>query len=218
MFSTFNNHFNKPMMVIHPGEYYSSRDDIIISTVLGSCVSVVLHDPIKAYCGMNHFMLPGTIHKMPFEEETGRYGILAMELLINDMLKKGSKKANLEAKVFGGGHVINNSLIRNPSAASTNHHHSIHNPAHTITPGLVNSIPASNIHFAYSFLEAENIPMIAHDTGGTCGRKILLFTTNSQVLLKRFHGALANQAAGEELEYLRRLRSQRRAGLDITLF
>lgn len=194
MFHTFNHKFDRHMTIIHPGEFCSSTDDLIISTILGSCVSVVLFDPDRQCGGMNHFMLAqeGQNH-LHFEETTGRYGIHAMELLINDMMKRGSQKSSFQAKVFGGGHVI-----------KTGNH---------------NAIPETNINFALDFLQNEKIPVISQDTGGDTGRKIFLFSQTGQVLLKRFTGSLASKAAEEEEAYLASLRAnQKKKTVDITLF
>ena len=95
--------------VYHPtpvvqGEFrVSDHPDELLGTVLGSCVAVCLHDPVRAIGGMNHFLLP-------FGQEEGanrpvRYGLFAMEMLINDLLKAGAKKPRLEAKLFGGARI-----------------------------------------------------------------------------------------------------------------
>jgi chemotaxis protein CheD len=196
MFHTFNQKFDRHMTIIHPGEFCSSTEGIIISTILGSCVSVILLDQERRCGGMNHFMLAqSSATHLHFEETTGRYGINAMELLINDMMKLGSAKSSFQAKVFGGGHVIKT--------------------------GNTNAIPETNIQFALDFLKNENIPVISQDTGGEQGRKILLFPDTGQVLLKRFSGTLATKAAAEEEAYLNELRARqtRKAqSPDITLF
>jgi chemotaxis protein CheD len=194
MFHTFNNKFNRNMVVIHPGEYYSDHEDIIICTILGSCISVVLIDQETGCSGMNHFMLANTATpSLPMDDLAGRYGINAMELLINDLMKKGCKRTALTAKVFGGGHVIRT--------------------------GNVNAIPETNIKFAREFLATENIPVVSHDTGGDNGRKIFLFASTGQVLLKRFTGNQMTKAAREEVDYLEKLRSrQEQKPGEITLF
>ena len=135
----------------------------------------------------------GSQNHLHFEETTGRYGIHAMELLINDMMKRGSRKSSFQAKVFGGGHVIR-----------TDNH---------------NAIPETNVQFALDFLNNEQIPIISQDTGGEQGRKIFLFPHTGQVLLKRFTGSLASKAAQEEEAYLASLRAkQKKTIVDITLF
>ena len=93
-------------MHIHPGEYYISSEDAIY-TILGSCVSVVLYSDRQKIGGMNHFMLPSTSEVFPEKEYQGRYGVHAMELLINGLMKEGLSRNKLTAKVFGGGNVLN---------------------------------------------------------------------------------------------------------------
>jgi hypothetical protein len=89
---------------ILPGEYYHTNKDMLIVTVLGSCVSACIRDRTTGLGGMNHFMLPdgGGDASSPVSA-SARYGTYAMEILINDLLKAGAKRENLEAKVFGGG-------------------------------------------------------------------------------------------------------------------
>src|SRR5580658_1868975 len=88
---------------IHIGEIFASREPAVVRTVLGSCIAVCLRDPVAGVGGMNHFLLPYGGHN---ELASARYGIHAMELLINDCMKVGADRAKLEAKVFGGGHVL----------------------------------------------------------------------------------------------------------------
>jgi chemotaxis receptor (MCP) glutamine deamidase CheD len=86
-----------------PGEYFVFDEDILIMTTLGSCIAACLWDRETRIGGMNHFMLPeggGSV------SDGGRYGSYAMELLINELIKRGATRSTLEAKVFGGGAVI----------------------------------------------------------------------------------------------------------------
>lgn len=214
MVSLHNRTFDKPMHILHPGEFFSTDEDVILTTVLGSCVSIVLIDPVNWRCGMNHFMLPGNLQQhSSFADDSGRYGINAMELLINDMIKHGCEKKRLQAKIFGGGHVIDVAVTHRSAAPTSPHHHAA-SGHQAIVEG---SIPAGNIRFAWEFLEAEGIPVLTHDTGGTCGRKILLFAASAQVLLKRIRGQASAQAVAEELKYLAELRN-RSKGNQVTLF
>ena len=97
----FDPHFQKDIVTIHPGEFFTSKDDIYIATVLGSCISVALYDIKLGFGGMNHFMLPKSNREEPLSsEDEGRFGNYAMELLINDMINNGSFKQNLRAKVL----------------------------------------------------------------------------------------------------------------------
>ncbi len=86
------------------GEYHTTNDpEIVLTTILGSCVAACLHDPIARLGGMNHFLLPGS-------DDPGGYsdghGVHAMELLVNDMLKRGARRDRLEAKLFGGARML----------------------------------------------------------------------------------------------------------------
>jgi chemotaxis protein CheD len=144
---------NRKEKRILPGEYYVTDENMIISTLLGSCVSACLYDPEQGVMGMNHFLLSNNRYSRDIPillSEAGRYGINAMELLINDMLKLGAKKNDMKAKVFGGANVIvNKSGIGN-----------------FLCVGDVNS------RFIKKFLEIEKIPLTASDLGGSHGRVI----------------------------------------------
>ena len=153
MHISFNSKFNRQIVSIHPGEYYATRADEVISTVLGSCIAVVLLDRKTSLSGMNHFMLPEAKRSEDFEN--AKYGVNAMELLINDMIKKGSRKKNFVAKVFGGGHVLKGDV-------------------------LSDKLPQKNIMFALTFLKDEKIPLESKDTGGDNGRKVLVFAKNGK--------------------------------------
>ncbi len=93
---------------ISPGEYYYTDKDMMIVTVLGSCVSACVRDVVSGIGGMNHFMLPDSAKadKDSPVSESMRYGTYAMEVLINQLIKNGARRENLEAKIFGGGNVL----------------------------------------------------------------------------------------------------------------
>lgn len=194
MYHHFNQKFQRDVTIIHPGEYFTSGEDVIISTVLGSCIAVALYDPGTKLGGLNHFMLPGELSSRDFfTEEAGRYGMFAMELLINDMLKAGARRKRLVAKVFGGGHVLSTSA---------------------------GNIPDSNIAFALRFLETEKIPIASRDLGGTDARKIFFFPTTARVLLKRFGGQNRKPIEREESRYLQRIskKPEGEAAPEVTFF
>lgn len=119
--------------------------------------------------------------------------MFAMELLINSILKQGGDKRRLKAKVFGGGHVLDTSQ---------------------------GNIPDSNIEFALTFLETEQIPIVASNVGGTQARKVLFFPESSRVLLKRFGGKTILPVEREEEAYLSRIQRKRRDEKtpDVTFF
>ena len=90
----FSGRFQRDICVIYPGEMFVSNEDIFIGTVLGSCISIALFDETQRLGGLNHFMLPSGSMRDE-NEEVGRYGDYAIELLINEMMKKGAKKESL---------------------------------------------------------------------------------------------------------------------------
>lgn len=170
--------FEQDIVTIHPGEYHVSREDIIIATVLGSCVSVALWDARLRQGGINHFMLPGDLEDEDLiRSPNAKYGMFAIELLYNELLKAGSRKPELVAKVFGGASVLR--LASGPT-----------------------KIPKGNVDFALAFLKKENIPIVANDTGGILPRKIFFFAQTGKVLLKRIAGTLASSVEREEEAYL----------------
>jgi len=95
-----DHHFQYDAVKVLPGEYFVSSDDVLIMTVLGSCIAACIWDGKARVGGMNHFMLPEG------EDGSGRYGSYAMELLLNEMIKMGARRETMQAKVFGGGAVM----------------------------------------------------------------------------------------------------------------
>ncbi|MFP3959725.1 MAG: chemotaxis protein CheD [Spirochaetaceae bacterium] len=195
MYQHYSSKFEKQIFILHPGEYYATGDPVLISTVLGSCIAVALYDPKLRFGGLNHFMLPGRLDSTNFMmSETGKYGMFAMELLINELIKMGARKERLRAKVFGGGHVLQGEVGRD------------------------GGVPQSNIRFAFDYLETENIPVESSDVGSTIGRKIFLDPQTFRVLLKRVTGRLIVDVEKEEEEYFERLRRRQAPRGDVTLF
>lgn len=194
MFRHSVSQFEQELITIHPGEYYATLDDAIISTVLGSCIAVGLYDGEAGTGGLNHFMLPGEGGKLDLvRSPNAKYGMYAMELLINDLMKLGARRRALKAKVFGGGSVLR------------------------FAGGGSSKIPGNNIAFAFEYLQKEGIPVLASDVGGKEPRKIFFFARSGKVLLKRIAGSLADLAEREEERYLRELREGAREG-PITIF
>ena len=86
------------------GNYKVSNDvNVVLSTILGSCIATCLCDPIAGVGGMNHFLLPGDKND---DDKNLSYGAYAMELLINGMLKRGAERHRIEAKIFGGARMM----------------------------------------------------------------------------------------------------------------
>lgn len=164
----------RPLYSIHIGGVFASKSPAVVRTVLGSCISVCLRDPYSQVGGMNHFMLPAGNGE---EASSARYGVHAMELLINECMQRGADRRLMEAKVFGGGHVLK---IRE-------------------TDG---NVPQSNIRFATDFLTLESIPVVSKDIGGYSAREIYFFTDSGKILLKRL--ASTSRDAQPELERIER--------------
>ena len=161
MYRYYDSRIRRECINIAPGEFLSTNEDIVINTVLGSCVSVALYDTRVKVGGLNHFMLAEARNKPAMDDliKIERYGLYAMDSLINSMMKYGSVRKNLRAKIFGGSRVLEG--------------------------GGSLDIGAGNIRFAYEYLTAENIPIDRSDTGGTRARKIYLFPLEHRVLMRK---------------------------------
>jgi len=188
MHKFYDGKFQKHVISIGPGEYYISDDNVIIQTVLGSCVAVCLFTDFDVVSGMNHFMLPGNFEENEcnsdlYDCDSARYGMYSMEILINSLMKKGIHKTNLKAKVFGGGRVIDFKTVKN-------------------------TIGDNNIKFILSYLENENIPIVSQHLGGESARKILFFVESKKVLLKEIEKTEAFSTAKQEIEYEKALDSE----------
>jgi chemotaxis protein CheD len=161
---------------IDPGEYYSTGKPGVISTLLGSCVAACLYDRQNKLIGMNHFMLSNTRYSrdMPIHvSEAGRYGIHAMELLINDMMSKGTNRRLLRAKIFGGA-----TLMYRESESSN-----------FFCVGQV------NCKFIREFLDGEGIPVDAEDLGGDFGRVIHFSNGDFSVHRRKINAGRSKQLA-----------------------
>ena len=176
----FDRQLQKPAMKILPGEYFTTDEDIVLSTVLGSCVSACVRDPVSGVGGMNHFMLPD--NEGSRSGESARYGSYAMELLVNELMKHGARRDRLEAKVFGGGHVL-----RGMSSE--------------------NSVGGRNVTFVRNYLRIEGIPIVAADLGDYCARKLLYLPHSGQVFVRRIDCSKAGAELASETAYQRRLRT-----------
>ena len=194
MFRHSISRFEQELVTIHPGEYFATVEDTIISTVLGSCIAVGLYDPELKVGGLNHFMLAHDYGKSDMvRSPDARYGMFAMELLINDLMKLGARRGALKAKVFGGGAVLR------------------------FAGGGGTKIPGGNIDFAFEYLDKEGIPLLASDVGGQEPRKIFFYARTGKVLLKRIAGPLVGLVEKEEERYLASLRKTAAEG-SVVLF
>ena len=177
---------------ILPGEYYYTPKDMLIVTVLGSCVSACIRDRVSGLGGMNHFMLPdgGGDANSP-ASASARYGSYAMEILINDQLKSGARRENMEAKVFGGGNVL---------------------------PGLkVNNVGQRNVEFVLDYLHNEGIPIIAQDLLDEFPRKVYFFPDTGKVMVRKIKSVHNSTIIDRESEYRMRVKYAPKSG-EVDLF
>ena len=159
-----------------PGEYYVTTEDEMIVTVLGSCVSACMRDPVAKVGGMNHFMLPERDVEGPLSA-SARYGAYAMEVLINQLFALGARRERLEAKVFGAARVL---------------------------PGM-SDIGERNAAFAIDYLKRESIRVLGQDLGSEEPCKIYFFAQTGRVLLKRLKSLRNDTIVKRERDYAERL-------------
>ena len=188
----FDRQFNCDAVKILPGEYFVTQRELVIVTVLGSCVSVCLRDRANGIGGMNHFMLPGNNDGgiSPISA-SARYGVYAMELLINYLLKLGARRSDFEAKVFGGG-----SVLRGMTA---------------------NNVGERNAEFVREYLATENIQIAAQDLLDIYPRKVYYFPNTGRVLVKKLKSQHNTTVLDREMEYSMRIKRVPVAG-EIDLF
>jgi chemotaxis protein CheD len=175
---------------ILPGEFLATSRDIVMMTLLGSCVAACLHDPESGIGGMNHFMLPeGSAGPV---SAPARYGVYAMEVLLNALLKHGAKRSRLQAKVFGGGHVLK---------AFTS-----------------NNVGDQNVRFVRDYLSREGIPVVAEDLLGSQPRKVGFYPKSGRALVKRLPKVQDGEISQMESIYRERLRETPVVDGDIEMF
>jgi len=191
----FDRTFNCKAVKVLPGEYFYTREDMMITTVLGSCVAACIRDRELGIGGMNHFLLPGNSGDTDSPvSESMRYGSYAMEVLINDLLKAGARRANLEAKVFGGGHVL---------------------------PGLNSiNVGARNASFVLNYLRTDNIPILVEDLLDVHPRKVCYFPHSGKVMVRKLKHNADARVVSQESAYQRSLVTTKKepVGGDIDLF
>lgn len=140
---------------VHAGDcFVSCHGNEVGATVLGSCISVCLHDATAGVGGMNHFLLP---MQHGNAEDSARFGAFAIEQLINEILKRGGVRGRMEAKIFGGGQVMESSA----------------------------RIGEQNAVFAEDYLLREGVRLVGRDVGDIWPRKVRFWPASGRALVKK---------------------------------
>lgn len=182
---------------ILPGEFYMTKEHVMIATTLGSCIAACIWDDRVGIGGMNHFMLPLTdkeAHDVDWGQrglasDATRYGNFAMEHLINTILKNGGRRINLKAKVFGGGKVLKQ----------------------------MSDVGERNIDFVLHYLKEENIEVVSSDLGSIHPRKVLFEPYTGKALVKRLDNLHNDTIVRRETDYRSSIDREQVDG-DIELF
>ncbi len=185
---------NSVAVKILPGEYYVTTSDELVVTVLGSCISACIRDPMAKVGGMNHFMLPsnagyGGGWKTGEVSAATRYGNFAMEHMINEILKQGGQRKNMEVKIFGGGRILTQ----------------------------MTDIGKRNIVFVKDYLRTEGLSLVAHDVGDIYPRKVVYHPLSGRVRVKKLRALHNNTIIEREFAYMQELEKKPVEG-EIDLF
>ncbi len=173
-----NEKTNTTFAKVLPGEFYISNRNENITTVLGSCIAACIRDPVAGIGGLNHFLLPcNKAHKDSefVRDNPNRYGIYAMDNLINSIVQNGGSQKRLEVKIFGGGKVID----------------------------ITHDVGSENIDFINNYLHENKLAITAKDIGGDYPRKIIYTPKNGKVKMSKLHSAYRGYVAEEEMKLLK---------------
>lgn len=192
-FSHINRYWDKHNEIVSakilPGQFYVTKYQEAIVTVLGSCISACIRDADNGVGGMNHFMLPSDNSGGANISESARYGNFAMEMLINEILKNGGNKSNLEVKIFGGGKILRN----------------------------MTDVGERNIEFVTNYIKTEGLSLISSDVGSPHPRKVYYFPETGKVRIKKLRQLHNNTVIERETDYMKDLTKKPVEG-DIELF
>jgi chemotaxis protein CheD len=190
-FFYYDAHFKNEAVKVLPGECFVYDQDILITTTLGSCIAACLWDRQQRIGGMNHFMLPDGAG-IGAGADAGRYGSYAMELLINEMIKRGATRSTMEAKVFGGGAVVSgmNSL----------------------------NVGERNTQFVLDYLRTERIAVVSKDVMDVYPRKVCFLPASGKAMVKRLASANTEALVAQEQAAARQLSPAVSTGGSVDLF
>lgn len=185
--------FPHEIAAILPGEFFVSPVPMIVYTVLGSCISACIRDPISKVGGMNHFMLPEPKQSGPEDSwgESTRYGSFAMESLINEILKRGGIRSRLEIKLFGAGKIYDGHI----------------------------DVGAKNAQWVTGYLKSEGLSIVSSDLGDVFPRKVYYFTDSGRVLMKKIERVKNHTIVDREQQYVAKIKQRDQVSTeDVTLF
>lgn len=180
MQKSFDQAENIQSIKILPGEFYVTRDNEKIETVLGSCISACVRDPVAGVGGMNHFMLPVDKNASTVRSEladANRYGNYAMENLINAILRSGGQRNRLEFKIFGGGRIMSQ----------------------------MTNVGWYNIGFTFDYIYTEGFKVVSQDIGDVYPRKIVYYPLSGRVRVRRLNSMHTQGLVDQELQYSARV-------------
>ncbi len=192
---SWNHNYQSYAARILPGEYYVTKNDEGVYTTLGSCISACIRDRVSGIGGMNHFMLPSTdsseadAWKASSQSSATRYGNYAMEHLINEIMRNGGKRQNLEVKIFGGGRILEN----------------------------MTDVGERNINFVRDYLQLEGLQVVSEDVGSIYPRMVVYFPQSGRARVKRLRSLHNNTIASQEISYIDTLKAKPISG-EIELF
>lgn len=185
-FFFYDAHFKSVAVKVLPGEFYVDNDELVILTTLGSCIAACLWDRQARIGGMNHFMLPdGGGDAM----DSGRYGSYAMEVLINELLKRGATRSTLEAKIFGGGQVISGMNSMN--------------------------VGQRNTEFVLEYLRTEHIPVVSKDVLDVHPRKVCFLPSSGKAMVKRLAPTQTDALVAQERASVRQPPASAAGSIDL---
>ena len=188
----FDPNMKMDVVKILPGEYYVTNQKELISTVLGSCISACVRDKRTGIGGMNHFMIPSHGRELNAKDKQliTRYGVYAMEHLINDIFKNGGTRKNIEIKLFGGGNIMTNQ----------------------------GDIGKQNILFVREFVNTEGYLVTSEDMGDIYPRKVNYCPMTGKARVKKLVKANKREIERQELNLQNQLDAENKEGGEIDLF
>jgi chemotaxis protein CheD len=163
-------HFRSEAVKVLPGEFYASNEELLVTTTLGSCIAACLWDRQRRVGGMNHFLLPDAGGG---NGASGQYGAYAMDLLIGELVKRGAHRSSMEAKIFGGGAVIEGMNAIN--------------------------VGERNTQFVIDYLRTERIQIVSKDVLDIYPRKVCFMPVSGRAMVKKLPPAYASNLRGEQL-------------------